>query len=467
VDTLTLTGPAMVPMAVAEGTLAGTYSATLPASDIAAGMKVVLTAGSLSSTIQPAVETQGFTLDLKFVPIIHKGLTPTLLADADVRQALLAAWPIQGVTITHRAPYTTATIVPLPEKDPGTTDNALNGWVELLTELAALKATDNSTSSYFGIFNADMGSLASGISAYVGLHYVGYGAGLGIDATTATYFGGDGAALTTIVHELGHGFNLNHAPVGGAGSPQTNYPYAGAAIGTFGFDPYTGTLYDPATTQDIMGYTKPYWTSDWNYEIARHFVESPGSFTNTAMPLAADHLVVSGWQGPDGQMHLGPLGRAVCLPVASGDGPFELALNSASGTRKVAFSAAEIGCLPKGYRAFAFTVPAGEPLTGVEVREKGRLLVQRLPRSGGASQAEEAVALERDGVLHVTWDAKASPYVSVVHEGAVRTTLALRLQGGSADLPLEGLPKGGRFVVTGSDGCNPKPGRIQGRVERE
>jgi len=71
-----------------------------------------------------------------------------------------------------------------------------------------------------------------------------------------------------------------------------------------------------------------------------------------------------------------------------------------------------------------------------------------------AASASKPILEERDGVLHVTWDAAADPIVSVVHVGERDTTLALRLQGGSADLPLGGLPKGGRFLVRGSDGLN-------------
>jgi hypothetical protein len=466
VDTVTLQGPAAIPTTVDEGILAETFTATLPAADIASGMKVALTAGPATLTLTPVVETKSLTLDLKLVPVIHKGLEPTLPADADLRQALLAHWPIGDVAISHRAPYTTATVVPMPQKGGGTGDHSSDGWAELLTEMAALKVIDNSPSSYYGIFNADLASLAVGVSSTVGLHYVGYGAGLGIDTTTATFFGGTKVCIATAVHELGHGFNLNHAPVGGAGSPQMNYPYQGGAIGTFGFDPYTGTLYDPATTQDVMGYKDPSWTSDFNYEIARHFLELPGSFASPASPLAssADHLVVSGWMSPGGQVHLGPMARAFCKPVAAGGGPYQLALASASGTRTVAFDAAEIGCLPEGYRAFTFTVPAGEPLAGVEVRKGGSVLLSRRPTAALNAVGAAPVLEERDGILHVTWDAKAMPYVSIVHEGATRTTLALRLQGGSADLPLAGLPKGGHFTVQGGDGVNHRPAAAQARA---
>ena len=57
--------------------------------------------------------------------------------------------------------------------------------------------------------------------------------------------------------------------------------------------------------------------------------------------------------------------------------------------------------------------------------------------------------------LRLAWDASVHPYVDVVHEGeAGATTLALHLTGGTAELPLAGLPPGGRFRVRYSDGLN-------------
>ncbi len=454
-DTVTLTGPALVPTNVHEGTLAATFTAVLPAADIVHGMKVELSVGGVVQEIVPTVETTGFNFDLTVVPIIHKGLVPVLPADADVAAGLKAYWPLQAVTITHRAPYTTATVVPAPKAAGASGDYSSDGWSELITEVSALKIADGADSSYFGYFDADLGSLATGVSSIVGLHYVGYGAGLAIDVTTAGYFGGYDTCIETTVHELGHGFNLNHSPAGGAGGPQMNYPYLGASIGSYGYDPVALKLYLPSTTKDIMGYQGPYWTSDWNYRIVQDFVESAGSFLNHAQAsvATADHLVVTGWIGPDGQAHLSPISRLTCRASSPAAGPMELTLVSASGTRSVTFAPYEIGCLPKGYKAFAFTVPAGEDLDQVELRQAGRVLLHRTAPARRAGAAP--VILERDGRLHITWDAAADPIVSVVHEVDGRSTvLALRLTGGSADLPLEGLPKGGRFVVRGGDGMN-------------
>jgi len=61
---------------------------------------------------------------------------------------------------------------------------------------------------------------------------------------------------------------------------------------------------------------------------------------------------------------------------------------------------------------------------------------------------------EQGGVLLLTWDQGKYPYLTVTHIGAQRSTLAQDLQGGSASLPLSGLPTGGSFEFSLSDGLN-------------
>ena len=64
----------------------------------------------------------------------------------------------------------------------------------------------------------------------------------------------------------------------------------------------------------------------------------------------------------------------------------------------------------------------------------------------------ETVAGEAGFALE--WDAVNWPYASVAHLGEGRTTLALWLTGGRAELPVGALPCGGKLEVTLSDGVN-------------
>jgi len=480
-DTLTLKGPATVPMTIMEGDLpsasaasGSSYTAVLPLADLQSGITVTVNAGTASATVQPAV-TPGAVMNLTLVPITMNNVAPVLPASAEITRELTAFWPVQGVNLVQRAPYATATVI------PATAGAAisLDGWTELLDELFTLRIVDGSTANYYGMFSPGYTQSSRNGAVYEGLSYVGEGVGIGIDATTANqlvswgfenYDPGMNMATAVLVHEEGHALGLNHVPSAGAAYPQLDYPYAGAFTGSWGFDPATLTAYDPTVACDIMSYASaPHWVSDWDYLNALAFlVEHPGGSAFTAdARTGADQYVVSGWIGADRQAHLAPLVRAACPAHPPRAGDLTLVLNSATGTRTIPFTAVPVPDLTDGRRHFTFTVPASTELLSAEVqvpgapatlrpqgRFRGRPLAARTQALGAAAASGSLVVRETAGLLHLAWDAQAHPYVNVIHEGAARTTLALHLTGGSADLSLAGVPAGGRFVVHYSDGLN-------------
>ena len=478
VDTVTLQGPAEVPMAIGEGDLASpgatggtSFTAVLPAADLQPGLKVTLqpaAAGAFAPlTLSPAVAA-GIRLALTAVPVIQNGLTPVLPPDAGMTQALTALWPLQGVDLTHRAAYTTATVLP----QPGDPDCAA-GWSQLLAEMASLRLVDGAASNYYGFFNP--GITRPFVFATTGLSSLGEGVGLGIDQGAEPWFENANAPLDlatmVMVHEQGHAFNLNHAPAGGAGNPQLDFPYPAGGLGSWGFDPATGQAHDPSAQIDIMGYgPQSQWVSDWDYRNAQAWLGAAGPGSDGALaaggaPAAlVDQWVVSGWITPAGQVQLHPLVRVTGLPRPPAPGPCQLTLRSTAGVSRVAFAAEPVPDLPAGHRPFAFSVPAGAELVAAEVggpgllparRQAVRRVAARKRALDEASRAGRIVVQETDGALHLAWDAAVHPYVNVLHEGAHTTTLALHLTGGAADLSLAGVPAGGRFTVQYSDGLNP------------
>jgi hypothetical protein len=329
--------------------------------------------------------------------------------------------------------------------------HSLIRWAQLLSEMITLRTVDGSQANYYGFINP-------GITAP-----------FGIDETGAGWFenADPGLDLPTLVmvHEEGHAFNLNHAPAGGAGNPQLNYPYLEAAIGSWGFDPAALAAHDPTREFDIMSYAQSrHWVSDWNYRNAMAFLDEIGLAPAAGAPASDEQWVVSGWVGPDGQAHLSPLVRIHCAPRPALDGPLRLRLKTAGGTRAIPFAAAQVPDLPPGHRHFFFTVPAAGELSSAEIRVPGGRSCRLARTLGLAARAGALDAAARDGSLvvreaagslHLEWDARLHPYVSVIHQGERRTTLGLHLTGGSADLSLAGLPEGGRFVIHYSDGLNP------------
>lgn len=74
-----------------------------------------------------------------------------------------------------------------------------------------------------------------------------------------------GESVNTAIHEIGHSQGSAHAPCGGAGSPDPEYPHANASIGAWGLDLLTAVFYDPASYADYMSYCRPYWVSDFQF----------------------------------------------------------------------------------------------------------------------------------------------------------------------------------------------------------
>jgi hypothetical protein len=278
-----------------------------------------------------------------------------------------------------------------------------------------------------------------------------------------------------MVHEEGHAMNLNHAPAGGAAYPQLNYPYynaaakQGAAIGAWGFDPSAMKAYDPAADYDIMSYAQnDHWVSDWDYLAAMGWLGGATGVTaaEAAVRAAAveyDQWVVSGWVDAAGGAHLLPLIRTTGAAKPPRSGPYHVQISTSTGTRDVAFEAVTVPDDPGGNRVFTFTVPASGEVASASIHKAGQRLLHRaapralsLRRAALAADAATGALVVREaaGRLHLEWDASLHPWVNVLHEGTQRTTLALHLTGGEADLPLDGLPAGGTFVVHYSDGLN-------------
>jgi len=75
---------------------------------------------------------------------------------------------------------------------------------------------------------------------------------------------GEGAART-LAHELGHIHDRGHAPCGGAGNADEDFPYADGGIGVEGWDILEEEWVDPQEHDDVMGYCKPDWVSDYTF----------------------------------------------------------------------------------------------------------------------------------------------------------------------------------------------------------
>jgi hypothetical protein len=206
-----------------------------------------------------AVQNGGDRVRVMIVPMQYNADGSGRLPDTDDTQ--IAAYQKHFFQL-----YPTAE-VDITVHDPWAYSGAIsangNGFSQALTALGQLRASDQPDPDvyYYGAFQPtdDFASYCGG-GCITGLSPIGspYSIGIGYlgDATTET-----------AVHEVGHAHGRFHAPCGGAAQPDPNYPYAGASIGVWGYDPYLELMIDPSAYTDMMSYCSPTWISDYHYNL--------------------------------------------------------------------------------------------------------------------------------------------------------------------------------------------------------
>jgi hypothetical protein len=209
-------------------------------------------------------KSSGDQLKVVIVPVQYNAdgsgrVPPTDAAMVEkYRKAMYAYYPAAKVDVSVHAPYAWSQAI----SSSGT------GFSTILQAIVKLRASDGVPSDvyYFGAFTP-----ASSFSAYcnpscvAGLSGVGTSpSDSGVRASVGIGFS-DSDSGTTMAHEVGHAHGVQHAPCGGAASPDPNFPYSGGFDGSWGYDPSTKKLVSPTVGHDLMGYCSNVWISDYNY----------------------------------------------------------------------------------------------------------------------------------------------------------------------------------------------------------
>ncbi len=175
----------------------------------------------------------------------------------------------------------------------GTNLSTTNGWNQWIREIRVLYEQEGRRGYYYGVVTV------SG-PAYGGLGYVGYPVSVGL------------ASAGIYAHELGHNMRLRHAPCGGAGGPDPNYPYPDGSIGIWGYDIHEDRLLDPRDYNDVMGYCNMDWISDYHFSRATNHrldgdggVDLDGASAASGGRARGEMLVVWG-SVRDGEVQLDP-----------------------------------------------------------------------------------------------------------------------------------------------------------------
>lgn len=423
-----LTGPSPVPTAVTEGDLTKYFRFVMPAEWITPGVELSIKVDPADElgetdetnnarTLAPSIG-RGNVVHLTAVPVTQSGLTGVV---RDIKKAVTDVWPAKDLEVKTRAPYTFSGTL---------TGSNPSAWSTLLNELAQVRAADGSERNYYGWVKVNYGSGVAGIG------FIGQGTATGRDDS-----------LDTAAHELGHNFGRPHAPCGGVAGADPSYPYAGAKIGSWGWD---GTkLLAPQSYVDLMSYCSPEWVSDYNYQRVQQFMETNQEFAPGAMlpDLRFEDSVLLAGRLTAGGAELAPVQRLRAAPSKAIEGDATVVLLTTSGQElRVPVRLVE-NAEGDGELQFATVAKDPGPLAQLSLVVRGAVVAKRAAL--GPVAAKASVSRVDANSVRVRWS--GAQFAAVAHVGDERTTLAVNASTGEVVLRTDGLA-GGELEVSVSDG---------------
>jgi len=363
-----------------------------------------------SGTPLPFDVRQVAPLRVTFVPVVQRydQALAGNVTDANLEQFLTDArrmLPLLDIDAQIHAPYTTADSVEL-------TSNDGNGeWLRVLSEMNALRIAESSLRHYYGVVKVRYNSGVAGYGYWPGR------AAIGWDYMPS----GRGVAA----HELTHNFGRQHAPCGGVGSPDPNFPYAGGTIGVYGYDLTTNTLRPPSTA-DLMGYCTNPWISDYTYVGAMEWRASnptpdvAGAALGVEQNATARPALLVWGRVERGKLVLEPAFSVVTKPSVPREGG-RYRIEGIARNGRTVFSYSFAGEQPADVedassRHFAFAIPmdAATQSELVTIRLSGGgsapVTVQTSPAPDGITASVNAIeATARGaGAITVRWDGPAA-----------------------------------------------------------
>jgi hypothetical protein len=418
VSELSLTAPSQsVPLTASEGRLGSSWNVPIPGALIRPNLSIQATVDPANAVPEVDESDNDYpaggaplaldvrtvsTFDVRFVPVIQSANgrrgNVSNANKATYLQAAMKVHPLAAYDADLRAPYTTSQ--PVVQADNGN-----NAWNRILNELDALRTADGSSRYYYGVINPPYDGGIAGIG------YIGGPTAMGWDRAGADF---------VAAHEWGHNWGRQHAPCGDPSGPDPDYPYAGGAIGVYGFDVAAQSLKTPNST-DIMGYCANEWISDYTYKGVLEWRTARADIVMGVGEAVQPCLLVWG-RIVDGEPVLEPAFQVVTRPrLPDRRGPYSVEASTADGSAlfHLSVAAKRVADDKHGSEHFAFAVPLpaedAARLAAVRLAVPGRPAVSvRAADEGVAAQAPalQATSLGGDRVA-LSWDASRHPVVMV------------------------------------------------------
>lgn len=338
-----------VPVRIEEGMLMYSANAEISGTVVMPGLEMVVNidqpglSDAGSNPVMRIPESGRRALDVRTVPPFELTLVPFLWMESP---NLAVLDDTDGLTSDDDLFWQTRNLLPIADfevdvREPvwTSTDPVIYSSYAMLQETMAIRALDGSDRYYMGILRAGGGQAELPGTSSVSV----------LDAEI-------------IAHEIGHNFNLFHAPCGGAFGSDPHFPFEDGSIGSWGYDFRDGTLVDP-DAPDLMSYCRPQWISEYGFTRAINYRETePRSMAAAAAARfgtkGTKGLLVWGGVNEDGELELEPsfvIDSSPSVPTLSG--PYRLTGQTENGITvfSVDFGMAELGDGPGN--AFAFVLP--------------------------------------------------------------------------------------------------------------
>jgi hypothetical protein len=256
-----------------------------------------------------------------------------------------------------------------------------------------------------------------------------------------------------LAHELGHNWGRFHAPCGTVGGVDPNYPYADAAVGTYGFDAPNSQI-TTSDRIDIMSFSycgDRHWISDYTYEgvMAYRAAEAAAAASRTAEPRPS--LIV--WGRVDGDsLVLEPSFRALVRPsLPTAPGPLRLEGTDEDGASvfDLSFRATPVAHAGEGAAVFAFAIPVDGDRTIASIQLSDALRTTTVQAPEDVVPVDLAIERLDGDRVRLRWDAGDHPLV-IVRNPDDGTIMAFARDGDA----VVRLPEGRAAEVVASTGTD-------------
>jgi hypothetical protein len=457
-------GGTSVPTKVDQSSMNNSWNLKIPKAMVQPGLQVLAEVDPANEVEESDEQDNSFpvsgtpkTLSITALQPLRIRLVPVFQADNGLTGNVTAAnmdsylafalkiHPLSSIDADLREPYTVNGLGFDPEG---------NTWQTAVADLDAVRTAEGSDRFYYGVVN----------TSYNGGGVVGIAAG--IPASAALGWDRFPDAPITLAHEIGHDWGRYHAPCGGAGGPDPNYPYPEGLIGVYGLDVDTKEVKTPNGNTDIMGYCNArFWISDYTFTgIFNYRASHPSASIGAPVPA----LLVWG-RIVDGVPALEPSFEVTAPPaLPSGSGPYLVEGLDAAGRPVVSyhFDAAASPDMANDFRHFAFAIPlSGESAAKVATLRlvaRGResriaATAASIGTTSGSARLATPITAPRTATMvqegpdrvSLRWDAKAYPLV-VARDAATGAILSLA-RGGTATVA---APNAAGVQLVYSDGIH-------------